>query len=112
MSRIIRNRTLYALGISLIELWYGKPLSELYKPEDGPQASGDPRIDLITGWNTADRLVDELYSEAGEKYSDAVRRCIRCDFDRRSSSLEDAAFQNDVYQGVVAQLKENFDFLY
>ncbi|KAH8690916.1 hypothetical protein BGW36DRAFT_364465 [Talaromyces proteolyticus] len=112
MGRIIRNRTLYALGISLIELWYGKPLPELYKPEDGPQGTGDPRIDLMTGWNTADRLVDELYSEAGGKYSDAVRRCIRCDFDRRSSSLEDAAFQRDVYQGVVAQLQENFDFLY
>ncbi|KAF2176892.1 hypothetical protein K469DRAFT_605562 [Zopfia rhizophila CBS 207.26] len=112
MSRIIRNQTLYALGISLIELWYGKPLSELHRPDDGPQGTGDPRIDLMTEWNTADRLVDELYSEAGAKYSDAVRRCIRCDFDRRSSCLEDTTFQRDVYQGVVAPLKENFDFLY
>ncbi|KAF2786300.1 hypothetical protein K505DRAFT_380358 [Melanomma pulvis-pyrius CBS 109.77] len=111
MSRIIRNQTLYALGVSLIELWYGKPLHELQRPEDGDM-TGDVRVDLMTEWNTADRLVDELYSEAGGKYSDAVRRCIRCDFDRRASSLEDAAFQKAVYQGVVSQLKENFDFLY
>ena len=112
MSRIIRNQTLYALGVSLIELWYGKPLHELHLPEDGPLDTGDARVDLMTEWNIADRLVDELYSEAGGKYSDAVRRCIRCDFDRRASSLEDSAFQRAVYQGVVSQLKENFDFLY
>lgn len=106
LSRIIRNQTLYALGVSLIELWYGKSLSDLYKPEDGP------RGDRMTDWTTADRLVEELYNEAGGKYSDAVRRCIRCDFDRRASNLEDVAFQKAVYLGVVTQLKENFDFLY
>lgn len=112
MGRIIRNQTLYALGVSLIELWYGKALHELQKPEDGPPKTGDAKIDIMTEWNTADRLVDGLYSEAGGKYSEAVRRCIRCDFDRRASSLEDAAFQKAVYLGVVSQLKENFDFLY
>ncbi|RYP33747.1 hypothetical protein DL767_004614 [Monosporascus sp. MG133] len=106
MRRIIRNQTLYALGVSLIELWYGKPISQFHKPEDGPL--GDP----MTEFNTADRLVDELYNEAGGKYSDAVRRCIRCDFDCRANSLNDIAFQRAVYEGVVAQLKENFDFLY
>lgn len=112
MTRIIRNRTLYALGVSLIELWYKTPIQKLHKLEDGPLKTGDARIDLMTEFNTADRLVDELYYEAGGKYGDAVRRCIRCDFDRRASSLEDAAFQKDVYQGVVSQLKENFDFQY
>jgi hypothetical protein len=112
MNRIIRNQTLYALGLALIELWYNKPLTDLHRPEDGPPETGDPRIDLMTEWNIADRLVDELYTDAGAKYSDAVRRCIRCDFDRRASSLEDVAFQKAVYHGVVSQLKENFDFLY
>ncbi|RYP74982.1 hypothetical protein DL771_002630 [Monosporascus sp. 5C6A] len=106
MRRIIRNQTLYALGVSLIELWYGKPMSQLHKPEDGPPG------DSMTEFNTAHRLVDELYNEAGGKYSDAVRRCIRCDFDSRANNLEDIAFQRAVYEGVVAQLKENFDFLY
>ncbi|KAF2006150.1 hypothetical protein P154DRAFT_529843 [Amniculicola lignicola CBS 123094] len=112
MSRIIRNQTLYALGVSLIELWYRKPISELYDPTDGPPFIGDPRVDLMTEWNTADRLAEELYHEAGGKYSDAVRRCIRCDFDHRANRLEDTTFQKAVYQGVVEQLKENFDFLY
>ncbi|KAF2875880.1 hypothetical protein BDV95DRAFT_603280 [Massariosphaeria phaeospora] len=105
MSRIIRNQTLYALGISLIELWYSKPLSALAKSEDQAET------DAMTEWNTADRLVEELYNEAGGRYSDAVRRCIRCDFDRRASSLMDTAFQRAVYQGVVVQLKETYDFM-
>ena len=105
MSRIIRNQSLYALGISLIELWYGKLLSALSKKDD------EAETEAMTEWNTADRLVEELYNEAGGRYSDAVRRCIRCDFDRRASSLVDAAFQRAVYQGVVVQLKETFDFM-
>jgi hypothetical protein len=112
MSRIIRNQPLYALGVALIELWYGKPISELHKDEDGPQSTGIPQVDLMTEWNSADRLVEELYSEAGGKYGDAVRRCIRCDFDRRASSLGDVHFQRDVYQGVVAQLKENYEYMF
>lgn len=81
MRRIIRNRALYALGVSLIELWYGKSLSKLQHPDDGPLGTGNAQADAMTEWNTADRIVDELYSDAGGKYADAVRRCIRCDFD-------------------------------
>jgi hypothetical protein len=112
MSRIIRNQSLYALGVALIELWYGKALSDLHKEQDGTHNTGTPQVDLMTEWNTADRLVDELYSEAGSKYGDAVRRCIRCDFDCRASSLEDVQFQREVYQGVVAQLKENYEYMF
>lgn len=112
MSRVIRNQTLYALGVALIELWYGKTLSELRKDADGPSSTGIPQMDSMTEWNTADRLVDELYCEAGGKYGDAVRRCIRCDFDRRASSLEDIQFQKDVFQGVVAELKLNYEFMF
>ncbi|KAJ4289653.1 hypothetical protein N0V90_010982 [Kalmusia sp. IMI 367209] len=112
MRLIIRNQTLYALGISLIELWYGKPLSDLSKPEDGAQGTGDAQTNLMTELASADRLVEELYNDAGGKYADAVRRCIRCDFDRRANTLEDVAFQKAVFEGVVAQLKENYDYLF
>ncbi|KAF1829055.1 hypothetical protein BDW02DRAFT_651632 [Decorospora gaudefroyi] len=112
MRCIIRNQPLYALGVALIELWYGKPLLELHKAEDGPKDTGNIQTDLMTEFSTADRLVEELYSEAGGKYGDAVRRCIRCDFDRRSRSLGDVQFQKDVYRGVVAQLKENYEFMF
>jgi hypothetical protein len=112
MSCFIRNQTLYALGIALIELYYRKPISELQRDVDGPRNTGNDVLDLMTEWKTADRLAEELLSEAGAKYSDAVRRCIRCDFDQRASSLEDLEFQAAVYRGVVAQLQENYEFLF
>ncbi|KAI4708103.1 hypothetical protein J4E89_007223 [Alternaria sp. Ai002NY15] len=112
MKCIIRNQPLYALGVALIELWYNKPLQELWKEQDGLFDTGVRQDDLMTEWRTANRLVDDLYNEAGGMYGDAVRRCIRCDFDRRASSLDDIEFQRDVYHGVVSQLKKNYECLF
>ena len=75
-------------------------------------SSDDPIAAFVTEWKIADRLVDKLYSDIGHYYGDAVRRCIRCDFDRKSNCLDDVAFQKAVYQGVVSMLQENYDCLF
>ena len=111
LSRVIKNRPLFALGIMLIELWYGKSLSELHEEADGPQSDADGQTDFITRFNTADRLADELADDAGKKYSDAVGRCVRCDFRLRTNSLEHVELQRAVFQGVVSQLKITQDFM-
>lgn len=99
--RVIRNQTLFTLGILLIELWYGKCIEELQMPCD-LDCTGTPGV----AWCTADRLVEnELEFEAGKRYSDAVRRCIRCDFDRKDMSLDNESFQQAVYGGVVGLLE-------
>ncbi|KAF2740112.1 hypothetical protein EJ04DRAFT_559137 [Polyplosphaeria fusca] len=102
--RVIRNQTLYTLGILLIELWYGKPINQLKKPSD-LDCQGTPGVE----WCTADRLVEnDIEFEAGKRYSDAVRRCIRCDFDRKDTSLDNEGFQHAVYDGVVALLEKTW----
>lgn len=111
LRSVIRNRTLYSLGISLIELWYGKRLSEMHRPEDGLIGTGDVRTDVITENTIANRMVDELADNVGEIYADAVRKCISCTFGQISYTLEDAEFQKAVFQGVVSQPKANFDYL-
>jgi uncharacterized protein YciU (UPF0263 family) len=111
LRMVIKNKSLYALGILLIELKYKICIRELHIPKDGP-LSDDPVTAVLTEWNTADRLVDRLYDEVGRFYGDAVRRCIRCDFDHKSSSLDDVPFQKAVYQGVVALLVQNYDSLF
>ncbi|KAF2470024.1 uncharacterized protein BDR25DRAFT_304010 [Lindgomyces ingoldianus] len=99
--RVIRNQTLFTLGILLIELWYGKPIEALSMPSD-LDCRGTPGVE----WCTADRIVEnEIEFEAGKCYSEAVRRCIRCDFDRKDMSLENESFQQAVYDGVVALLE-------
>lgn len=99
--RIIRNQTLYSLGVLLIELWYGKTIEDLQAPPDLDRA-GTPGV----AWCTAERLVDsELEFEAGKRFSDAVRRCIHCDFDRSDMSLNNENFQQAVFEGVVVPLE-------
>jgi hypothetical protein len=99
--RVIRNQTLFTLGILLIELWYGKPIEECQQPSD-LDCQGTPGVT----WCTAVRLIEtEIEFEAGKRYSDAVRRCIRCDFDRSDMSLDNENFQRAVYEGVVMLLE-------
>jgi hypothetical protein len=99
---IIRNQTLFTLGILLIELLYGTSIEELQTTKD-LDCQGTPGA----VWCTAERLVEEeLALEAGQLYSDAVRRCIRCDFNLKTSSLDDQDFQQAVFDGVVAPLEK------
>ncbi|KAF1918319.1 hypothetical protein BDU57DRAFT_194788 [Ampelomyces quisqualis] len=102
-QRVIRNQTLFSLGVTLIEVLYGKPIEEL-------QTANDLDCEHTPGavWCTAERLIneEEIYLEAGQLYSDAVRRCIRCDFNQKKTSLDDDEFQRAVYEGVVAPLEK------
>lgn len=98
---VIRNQTLFTLGILLIELLYGRPIEELQISHD-LDCQGTPGAN----WCTAERLIqEEIEYEAGPLYLDAVRRCIRCDFNRKESSLDNHDFQQAVFDGVVVPLE-------
>lgn len=101
----LRNVTLFALGIVLIELCLGQPLETLRVPEDPLDSNG--KANVLTNWSTANRMTEAVYSEAGTRYGDAVRRCLHCDFDQRSTNLENDAFRQAVYDGVVAPLEDD-----
>jgi hypothetical protein len=106
MHRVIRNPTLFALGILLIELLYETPIVDLQTDRDR-DCEGTPGA----VWCTVVRLVDEEISfKAGQLYSDAVRRCIRCDFNQKTSSLDDQDFQRAVFDGVVIPLEKSLKF--
>ncbi|KAF2443724.1 hypothetical protein P171DRAFT_522223 [Karstenula rhodostoma CBS 690.94] len=79
-----RAQTAVTLASSVLQLhetpWLGlswtnedKRLSEMHRPEDGLLETGGARIDLMTENIIANRLVDELYDHAGEKYAGAVQ---------------------------------------
>jgi len=106
----LRNVTLFALGKVLIELCLGQALEALRSPEDPVDASG--KANLLTDWSTANRLTEAVYSEAGTRYGDAVRRCLHCEFDQRNTNLEDDAFRQAVYDGVVAPLEDDVKAFY
>lgn len=108
---LIENQMLYALGVALIELCYQKTISELYKDCDGPRNTGNEDKDFLTTHKTVKRLAVEIAGEAGTMYSDAVKRCIRYDFDRAEQSDKDSWFQRAVFLGVVDLLKKSHQFL-
>lgn len=100
----VRNQTLFALGVALIELCLGRPFDQLSAPEDLlPDGTKHPASDYFT----AVRLLDAVYDEAGGKYGDAVRRCIYCEFDHPKPNLEDDSFCESVYSDVVVVLEED-----
>lgn len=103
-SPVIRNETLFALGIVLMELCMGQNFDTLLAPEDlNPDGTKHAASDFLG----STRILDQVYDRAGKRYGDAVRRCILCEFDQRTSSLEDDAFRKAVYDNVVAVLEED-----
>jgi len=101
---IIRNPTLLALGILLIEISFGKTIEALRVPEEDLAAG-----DLLSNYVTARRLLSEIY-QMGSNYGSAVRRCIDGEFERiQKLDLNDEGFQEEFYRGVVALLEEDLN---
>lgn len=99
------NQSLFSLGVILVELWYGQRLEDLRIETDGNGIGG---ANDMTDYVTARRLISEISEDAGEKYGDAVRRCIN-GLDHRFSSLEKDDFKNEVHIKVVSPLVENLE---
>lgn len=100
--RVIRNTTLYILGLVLIELCYGQPMIKLQTAED-LQCEGTPGVT----WCTANRLIERktIEHQGGWRHADAVRRCIWCDFGIADADLENGRFLQAVYEGVLENLE-------
>jgi hypothetical protein len=105
---IVRNETIFALGVILIELCLGSALENMRSPED---LSDDGTSNSLTNYLTARRLVNEVYDEGGGRYGDAVRRCIHCEFDQRKASLDVEAFRQCFYQGCCTATGRRLDGL-
>ena len=102
----IRNETLFALGITLIELSLKQNISKLRIPEDGPPT------DTMTILNTASRLVDDVYNESGEQYGDVVQRCLICPFNLRNLrnyDLDNEEFEELVFNDIFTPLRQGFE---
>lgn len=101
---MVRNETIFALGVSLIELSLGRTLASFQQEADlGPNGEHS----FITDWRIANRLLKEkiVFSE-GDRYTKTVHRCINCIFDPLDPSLENAAFRQAFYDNAVVPLKE------
>lgn len=100
----IRNGPLFHLGILLIELCFNEPFERL---REKVQSLSDGHQTRVSDYFVADRLLSDVSDEGGITYGIAVTRCIRCNFDTPSLSLENESFREAVYKGVVSLLEDD-----
>ena len=100
------NKTLFSLGVVLLELWFWKSLEELERDalSSIPESSGWASVER--SFETADRMVEKLHTDALPLYSGAVRQCIQgLAYPQTCLSKDD--FKREVYRMVVCPLEEN-----
>lgn len=105
-AMLIKNWTLFSLGIVLIELCMGKQIDDLHEPDE---LNADGTKGELSDFQTADRLLrmEVISDKFGKRWSDVVRRCIHCEIDEAKKSLEDLNFRKAVYNKILVELEED-----
>ena len=98
------NKSLFALGLVLTELWFGKPIDHLRETAD---LNVNGQVSALTDYATITRLVQTVQDDAGQWYGDAVRRCVHFDMNQRFNNLETETFKEAVHREIVLPLEEN-----
>jgi hypothetical protein len=104
--RIIKNSMIFGLGVALLEIAYGSPLSTFETADDLDHGT---RLDW-TDYLIADRLTNGLSARELPNYANATRRCIHCNFDSSVYSLNNNDFRERFYQGVIVPLQEDYNY--
>jgi hypothetical protein len=100
---LVKNRALFALGVALMELTYGAPMSDLQSAED--------LNDAYTQYRAATRLAKKIQEDELPRFASVVGKCIYptpegCDF-----SFANEAFRRRFFQDVVMPLRADYDEL-
>lgn len=109
-NSLIINKSLFALGIILIELCLNKPFEDLCAEARSPGAlAPDEPLSTAETYAVATGLVEAVYDEQGMQYGHVVQRCLKCEFGVQDSKkqLDIDAFRALVYEGVLAPLEDD-----
>lgn len=102
------DKSLFSLGIVLMELWFEKPLKDLRIDQNQPSSEN-------ADYETAQQRIGYLFGEAGQNYGLAVSHCINGLKGRAvkgkpiKSFLDNDDFKNDVHENVVGLLQRNLE---
>ncbi|KAH7234152.1 hypothetical protein B0J15DRAFT_539082 [Fusarium solani] len=112
-SRLIPNKTIFTLGVILIELCLKTPFEELRQTlhdELRGQAVSAPILDQ---YDTAIDRLDDVYREAGDSYGNAVQRCIKSSFQGPKSTRQFNVeqFRIQFYNTVVAPVQATYSMM-
>lgn len=108
--QLTRNTLLFALGVMLLELSYGKPLTDHARPDE-LDANGEeiPATELLV----AQRLLRDIEDRETPNYSLATASCINCDVGQPlQSSLNHDEFRAGFIDCVVERLRDDYAVLF
>lgn len=97
----IRNASLFALGIFLLELYYNSSIEDLAM--DDEKGRGGEATAVLT----AMRLSHDIQDEMGLQYAQAVRACLRADVDTDADGkpLDSEKFGKSIMKDIINPLK-------
>ncbi|KAK3309627.1 uncharacterized protein B0T15DRAFT_8968 [Chaetomium strumarium] len=95
------HNALFCLGILLLEIILGSTIDSLREPHEEIQFQGDD-FGVIRDSITAHRLLQTKVALINPAYKAVVERCVGCG---ASQGLDEEAFRERVYNGVVAELE-------
>jgi hypothetical protein len=107
------DRSLFSLGIMLIELWFERRIEDLRTPSQNHDCDIQSQSSDNVNYQTARDCLGEIFIYAGEDYGVAVSRCINGfnipigNTQAISGSLDNDDFKNDVHTNVVCLLEKN-----
>ncbi|KAH6642844.1 hypothetical protein C7974DRAFT_111674 [Boeremia exigua] len=106
----IRNRTLFALGVLLMELCLNRAFPALRNELQGNTAPINPGSTTV---EDIDECLEEVYDEAGDEYGYAVQRCLRCEFPGpdRQKTFQHPPFRTHFFRGVVAPVQATYEMI-
>lgn len=103
------NKTLFALGIVLVELCLNRPFEDLRDAAHSETSNNTPNI--LDDYQIANNAISEVYREGGDQYGYVVQRCLRCEFQGQDcqKKLDNHRFRTFVYEGVLEHLKADYN---
>ncbi|KAB8229664.1 uncharacterized protein BDW43DRAFT_314699 [Aspergillus alliaceus] len=101
-SSVIRNETLFPLGLVLIELSLCRSIVDLRIPED---ENSDEEVTLL---KTANRCLDYVYTESGTRYGDVVQQCFSWPHTRKMD-IDNEEFQAAVFHYIISPLLDDVE---
>lgn len=109
-NSLVVKKSLFALGIVLIELALNRSFEDLWAEASPPDTTVSGRgPSTAETYRMATELIDAVYDEQGMQYGYVVQCCLKCEFGVQESmkQLNHNAFRALVYEGVLAPLEDD-----